>query len=96
MLNTSQGGQLGGVVMAILRLAGKVLALALNDALDEPLGRHQRHVLRPRPLLQRRRAGVVRHHHVVLAVGRKLWERKGDGERSAKGRMFEASSFLSA
>lgn len=70
-----RSGRLGGVVMvvAILRLAGKVLALAPDDALDEPLGRHQRYVLRPRPLLQRRRAGVVRHHHVVPAGGGKLW-----------------------
>lgn len=77
MLNTSQGGQLGRVVVAILRLAGEVLAHALDDALDEPLGRHQRHGLRPRPLLQRRRAGVVRHHHIVPAGGGTFWERKG-------------------
>lgn len=71
--------------MAILTLAGEVLALALDDALDEPLGRHQRHVLQPRPLLQLWRAGGIRHHHVVPAVGGKLWERKGEGERSARG-----------
>lgn len=63
---------LGGVVVAILRLAGEALALAADDALDEPLGRHQRHVLRRRPPLQRRRAGAVRHHYVVPAGGGKL------------------------
>lgn len=98
MRNTSQDGQLGGVVVAILRLASKVLALAPDDALDEPLGRHQWHELRACPLLQGRRAGVVRHHHVVPAGSGTLWERKGGGERSAReggGRMFEASRFQS-
>lgn len=79
MQNTSQGGQLGGVVVAILRLAGEVLALTLDDALDEPLRRHQWHVLRPRPLLHLWRTGVVRHHHVVPAGVGKLWGRKGGG-----------------
>lgn len=77
MQNTSNGRQLGGVVVVILRLAGEVLLLALNDALDEPLGRHQRRILRLRPLLQLRRAGGVRHHYVIPADGGKLWERKG-------------------
>lgn len=86
MQNRSGGGQLG--VVAVLRLTAEVLALALNHALDEPLGRHQRHLLRLRPLLQRRRAGVVRHHHVVPAGGGKPWRRKR--------RVFEDRGSLSA
>lgn len=75
---------LRGVVVAILRLAGEALALAADDALDEPLGRHQRHVLGRRPSLEQRWAGAVRHHHVIPAGGKELWETVG-GERSARG-----------
>lgn len=94
MQNSSRCGRraLGRVVVAILRLACEGLPLAADDALDEPLSRHQRHVLRHRPPLQRRRAGGVRHHHIVPAGGGKLWERErewgeseGGGKRSARG-----------
>lgn len=42
-------------------------ALPADHALDEPLGRDQRHLLRRHARLKQRWTGVVCHHHVELA-----------------------------
>lgn len=63
--------------MAILRLAVESQALPADDALDEPLWGHQRDVLGRHLRLHPRRAGAVRHHHLVPAGGDVCGRRNG-------------------
>ena len=53
--------------MLILGLAAVAQPLAADQALDEPLGGHQRQLLGRSALLHRQGAVSVRHHHVELA-----------------------------
>lgn len=53
--------------MAILRLAMETQALPTDDALDQPLRRHQRDFLRRHVFLYQWRTGTVCHHNIILA-----------------------------
>lgn len=63
------------VVMAILRLAVETQALSADDALDEPLRRHQRDFLWCHIFLYQWWTGTVCHHDVILS-GRNVCRRR--------------------
>ena len=66
--------------MAIPGQAVETQALPADHALDEPLGRHQRHLLGRHVFLNQRWTGVVRHHQVELACGNVCPRSRRDGE----------------